>query len=262
MEPDLAYGLSDDDLAPLARLADGTLSEARRAEVEAGVAASPWLASIVERQVVALDALRSTADTGAPARLRVQIERRRAGRAGVGERRKHLIGGAVAVAAIMALALVLVLPAAFSDRPTVADAAALAQQPPTEPAPTEARGAPQLLRAQVEGVRFPNYAAKFGWKPVGARRDHPSGRVSTTVYYGRGGRTIAYTIVSGDPLDPPYGARVTTRGGVEYHSFRDDGRTIVTWRRDGRTCVLSGRAVRTTELLELADWRGKGAVRF
>ena len=78
MEPEPApNGLSDDELADLARLADGTLPAERRAEVEARVAASPQLSRIVERQGVALEALRGTADIGAPARLRADVERRR-----------------------------------------------------------------------------------------------------------------------------------------------------------------------------------------
>src|SRR5215218_5625977 len=88
MEPELTDGLSDDELADLARLADGTLPADRRAEVEARVAASPQLSSIVERQAVALDALRGTTEIGAPARLRAHVDRRRgAGRAGRGRRR-------------------------------------------------------------------------------------------------------------------------------------------------------------------------------
>ena len=263
MEPEPTNGLSDDQLADLARLADGTLPADRRAEVEARVAASPQLSSIVERQGVALDALRGTADTGAPARLRAQVDRRRgAGRTAGGGRRRVVLGGAIAAAASVALALILVLPGAFSGSPSVADAAALAEKPPTQAAPGGVPGTPQLLRAEVDDVPFPNYAAKFGWKPVGAREDDPSGRGATTVYYEKGGRAIAYTIVSGDALDPPSDARSTTRGGVEYRMFRDDGRTVVTWERDGHTCVLSGKAVRPAELLMLADWRGKGAIPF
>jgi hypothetical protein len=256
MEAEPTHGLSDDELADLARLADGTLPADRRAEVEARVAASPQLSSIVERQRVALDALRGTAETGAPARLRAHVERRHdAGRAARG------IGGAIAAAAAV-LALILVLPGALSGGPSVADAAALAEKPPTQAAPGRVPSTPQLLRAEVDGVLFPNYAAKFGWKPVGARQDDPSGRGATTVYYENGGRTIAYTIVSGDALDPPSGARSTTRGGVEYRRFHHDARTAVTWEREGHTCVLSGSGVRPAELLMLADWRGKGAIPF
>jgi hypothetical protein len=262
MEPEPTNGLSDEQLADLARLADGTLPADRRAEVEARVAASPQLSSLVERQQVALDALHGTADTGAPAGLRARVDRRRdAGRTAAGGRRT-VVGGALATAAAVALALVLVLPGAFSNGPSVPDAAALAEKQPTQPAPGSVPGTPQLLRAEVDDVSFPNYAAKFGWKARGARQDDPSGRDATTVYYEDGGRTIAYTIVSGDMLDPPSDAASTTRGGVEYRTFRDDGRTVVTWERDGHTCVLSGKAVRPAVLLMLADWRGKGTISF
>jgi len=262
MEPEPTNGLSDEQLADLARLVDGTLPADRRAEVEARVAASPQLARIVERQGVALEALRGTTEVGAPARLRAHVDRRRgAGRAGRG-RRRVVIGRSIAAAAAVALVLMLVLPSGFSSGPSVADAAALAEKPPTQPAPRPAQGAPALLRADVDDVPFPNYAAKFGWKPVGARQDDPSGRGATTVYYVRGGRTIGYTIVSGDALDPPSDARSTMRGGVEYRRFRGDGRTVVTWERDGHTCLLSGKAVGPAELLTLADWRGKGALPF
>src|SRR3954467_11222744 len=92
MEPEreITDGVSDEELADLARLADGTLPAERRAQVEARVAASPELTQIAGRQAAApgttqkagrqaaaLDALRGTDDIGAPARLRGDIERRR-----------------------------------------------------------------------------------------------------------------------------------------------------------------------------------------
>jgi hypothetical protein len=150
----------------------------------------------------------------------------------------------------------------FSAGLSVADAAGLAQKPPTQPAPAGVPGTPQLLRAAVDGVPFPNYAAKFGWKPLGAREDDPSGRHATTVYYRNGARTIAYTIVSGHALGRPSDAQSTTHGGVEYRTFRYRGRTVVTWERNGHTCVLSSRSLRPAELVALADWRGKGAIPF
>jgi anti-sigma factor RsiW len=263
MEPELTNGLSDEELADLARLADGTLPADRRAEVEARVAASPQLSSIVARQGIALEALRGTAEIGAPARLRAHVDRRRgASRASRGTSRRVVIGRSIAAVAAVGLALILVLPSGFSGGPSVADAASLAEKPPTQPAPGSVPGTPALLRAEVDDVPFPNYAAKFGWKPHGARQDDPSGRDATTVHYQKGSRTIQYTIVSGDALDPPSDALLTTRAGVEYRIFRDDGRTVVTWERDGHTCVLSGKAVRPAELLALADWRGKGAIPF
>ena len=263
MEPELTHGLSDDELADLARLADGALPADRRAEVEARVAASPRLSSIVARQGIALEALRGTAEIGAPARLRADVERRRgAVRERRGWGRRLAIGRSVAAVAAGAACPDLRAAERILGGPSVADAASLAEKPPTQPAPRAVPGTPALLRAEVDDVPFPNYAAKFRWKSAGAREDDPSGREATTVHYRKGARTIQYTIVSGDALDPPSDARTTTRAGVEYRKLRHDGRTVVTWERDGHTCVLSAKAVRPAELLTLADWRGKGAIPF
>jgi anti-sigma factor RsiW len=266
MSEDMTSGppdnLSDEQLAELAGLADGTLPADRRAEAEARVAASPQLRSALQRQMVALEALRGTTEIGAPARLRADIERRKAGRARrpapVAYGRRALVAAGIAAV----LAAVLVLPGALSGGLSVQDAAAFAQKPPTAGAPGKVPGTPQLLQAEVDGVPFPDYAAKFGWNPVGTRHDERNGRDATTVYYEKNGRTVAYTIVSGDALDPPSDARTTTRNGVEYRSFRDDGRAVVTWERDGHTCVLSSTAAPRPALVALADWRGKGAIPF
>jgi hypothetical protein len=260
MDSQSTNGLNEEQLADLARLVDGTLPADRRAELEARMAESPQLSSLVDRQELALDALRGTSEVGAPARLRARVERR--GGTAQGRRRPALIGGALAAASATALALVLALPGVLSGGPAVASAAALAQRPPTQPAPGAVPGTPQLLRAKVEDVSFPNYAAKFGWKPVGARADKLSGRKATTVYYANSTRKVAYTIVSGGALGRPSNAHATIRDGVVFRGFRDNGRTVVTWQRHGHTCVLSSTAVRPTELLTLADWRGQGAIAF
>jgi len=261
-EPELTDGLTDEELADLARLADGTLPAARRAEVEARVAASPQLSRIVERQGIALAAIHGTADTGAPARLRAQVDRRRGTRRAPERRRRFDLRVPIAAAAAAALALALVLPGALTGGLSVADAAALGAKPPTQPAPAGVPGTPQLLGAKVDGVPFPNYAAKFGWKPAGARSDSPSDRHATTVYYRKGNRSISYTIVSGHALGRPAAANSTTRAGVEFRTFRDGDRTVVTWERGGHTCVLSAKGVSPAELVALADWRGKGAIPF
>jgi hypothetical protein len=36
----------------------------------------------------------------------------------------------------------------------------------------------------------------------------------------------------------------------------------VTWLRDGHSCVLAGKGVERSALLELAAWKGDGAVTF
>jgi hypothetical protein len=260
MTPKPPFEPTDDQLADIARLADGTLPAERRAEVEAEVAASPELTRILQSQAVTLDALRESAvQTGAPARLRADIERRRAPRT---RRRRSPLRAVVAVGAAAAIALALVLPGALSGGLTVADASAFADKPPTAGAPAGVPGVPQLLTAKVDDVPFPNYAKKFGWTPVGVRHDHSSDRDVTTVYYRKDGRTIAYSIVSGGALDRPSDARPAKRGDVEYRVFKHDGRTVVTWERGGHTCVLSAPSVPAHELVALADWRGKGAIPF
>src|SRR6185437_1420825 len=123
-------GYSEEQLADLARLVDGTLPADRRAELEVHLAESPEAARIVARQEAALDALRGTADTGAPARLRARVERR--GDAPVARRRiPALLSGGLAAAAAAAFALFFVaLPGAGNL--SVAGAAALADKQPTQ----------------------------------------------------------------------------------------------------------------------------------
>ena len=117
-------------------------------------------------------------------------------------------------------------------------------------------------RPRLSGVAFPNYVAKFGWRAAGARADTLDGRATRTVFYDRGARRIAYTIVSGRALPAPDGARRAVREGTELRFAARAGTTLVTWVRGGRTCVLSGRDVPTRELLDLAGWKGQGAVAF
>jgi hypothetical protein len=262
MASDPQSEMSDEQLADLARLADGTLAPERRAEVEARVAASPELTRALETQVVALEAVQhANADTGAPARLRAQLERAqsksRRPRRRAGTWRAALAAGLAAV-----IALALVLPGILSEGLTVAQASTFAGKPPTQGPPASVPGTPQLLQAKVENVPFPNYGKKFGWAATGRRDDRSSGRDATTVYYGKNGKSIGYTIVSGSALDYPSNAHHTRIGGVDYRVFKHNDRTVVTWERGGRTCVLSAKNVSATELVALANWRGKGAIPF
>jgi anti-sigma factor RsiW len=258
-----ANPLTDAQLADLAQLADGTLPADRRADVEAAVAASPELTRAFEAQAVAIRAVHATTDIGAPARLRANVERRHD--APAPRRRWSISPRALVVGSAVAatLAVVLVLPGALSGSLSVQDAAAFAAESPTGGPPAGVPGTPQLLQEQVGNVPFPDYAKKFGWKPVGVRHDSREGRDVTTVYYRKNGRTLAYSIVSGDKLDHPGGSRVVKRDpDATYRAFRTDNRTFVTWERGGHTCVISADRARPAELVSLADWRGKGAIPF
>ena len=54
---------------------------------------------------------------------------------------------------------------------------------------------------RVGDIRFPDYADRFGWRPVGARTDEVAGRQAVTVIYRKGGQGVHYTVVDGKPLE-------------------------------------------------------------
>jgi hypothetical protein len=247
--------LSDRDRIALAGLADGTLRGRRRAGAEARLRALSDGAALLERQRRVRRALR---DGPAPvpaqpvvAATRSQPQRR--------TRRwtpaAALAGAGAAAIAALLLVLVLVQP---GGRPLVAQAADLATQPATAAAPASAG---RTLRAQVDGVRFPDWSDEFGWHEAGTRHDTLDGRATTTVFYEHMEHRLAYTILPGRPADPPEDARIVHRDGLEIALSRDGGRDVAVFERGGRTCVLAGNVERTSTLVELAAWTGGGAVR-
>jgi hypothetical protein len=78
---------------------------------------------------------------------------------------------------------------------------------------------------------------------VGARTDVVEGRAMRTVFYARGARTIAYTIVDGAPLDHDGTLRGLSGPG---------GRLAVAWTSHGHTCLISGAGVDPGALRALA----------
>jgi anti-sigma factor RsiW len=246
---DPTSSLSEPELAELCALADGTLPEERRAAVEARVAASAELQQLLERQRRALAATNALAEEPAPESLRTAVaaRRRRRRRAPVPR-----LAAASAVAVLVAVVAAVLLGGGPAG-PSVAEAAQLAARPPTAPAPGSGDAAGTRLALDVDGVVFPDLLRAFGWQAVGVRQDRVGGRDATVVHYEKGSRRIAYVIVSGSGLARPSSGDETTRDGVPYQTLRVNGRTAVTWRRDGRTCILIG-AVPRDELLALASY--------
>jgi hypothetical protein len=78
-----------------------------------------------------------------------------------------------------------------------------------------------------------------------------------TVYYQRGGALVAYTIVGAPALSSP-GGQLMHVSGYDLRIFSLTGRTVVTWRRAGHTCVLSAARVPSKALEQLAGWRASG----
>jgi hypothetical protein len=234
----------------LVGLADGSLPSELEEAAEREVLARPEGRAALERQRRAVAAVRGAAPP-APETLRRRIEalERKPRRARV--LRRPALAGALA-AAVLALLAVALLPGSGDD-PAMAQVAALAERDISSPAPDSARGG--VLAEEAEGIRYPDWRRQFGWNAEGARTDELAGRRAETVFYEHEGHHIGYTILAGDAVDPPPRSRRTVRNGVELHFYKDGPRDVVTFVRDGRTCVLSGEVLRRETLLELAAWK-------
>jgi hypothetical protein len=247
--------LSTRELADLSALADGTIDPARRPEVEAHIAASPELTALYERERRVVTMLHHAAVTDrAPASLRARIEAQRPKPAVRARRRFGYAGALVGAVAAAALALALILPNGTPGSPSVSDAAALAGKGANQPAPVPRPGEPSgTIGDGIQDVYFPDWKGHFHAVAVGQRTDGLGGRPAITVYYRWKGQMVAYTIVGMPALSQP-NASVTRQNGVTLRTLKIDGRTVVTWRRDGHTCVISGPGLAASDLQRLAAW--------
>jgi hypothetical protein len=253
--------LSSRELADLSALADGTLDSARRQSVQAWVDAAPERRALLERERQAVTLLHTTRGDRASATLRAKIEAQRSERRAPLFRMRIAYGGALAGAlAAIALALVLILPAGTPGSPSISEAAALATLGATAPAPGPDPSEPAAQLGQnVGSVYFPDWGKRFHWRATGQRSDQIHGRLADTVYYRWHDKTLAYTIVDSPALPIPR-AEKTRLNGTELWTLKLGGRMVVTWKRDGHTCVLSSSAgVPTSILHQLAAWRVPGA---
>ena len=167
---------------------------------------------------------------------------------------------AMAVAVLAGGAIALLTGPSTHTGPSVSAASALTLRAATMSAPSESRTSSAQLDVAVDGVAFPYWEERFGWRATGARTDTVGGRTVTTVFYsGSGGSRIGYAIVGGTPAPATSGGTVTWRHGVAYRLLREHGAPVVTWRRDGRLCVLSGRGVSDATLVRLAGWGDGGS---
>jgi hypothetical protein len=150
------------------------------------------------------------------------------------------LAGAVALAA--AVVIVVMLSLGGPGRPSTVQAAELS------PLPSE-RETPRSF----VGVSYPDWAKRFGWFAVGGRDDKLGNRSTTTAFYRHTHHRIGYTVISGRPIEPPANAEVTTVKGVTLHRFRLGAQDVVTFVRNGHTCVLSGEVHRASTLVKLAS---------
>jgi hypothetical protein len=206
----------------------------------------------------------AVAETTAPLALRERIEadRDRAVKPARSRRLRALLpaGGLVAAAVVVAVLMI----GGGGGAPSVLATASLATGGPLLPAPAEDPSNNAVLKTSIEGVPFPYWGDSFQWEAVGARDDKIKDRQAKTVFYDNPkGARAAYTILGGDTIDAPSGAYEKDMNGVKLFITTDKGRRIVTWTRDGHTCVLSApAAVPEKKLLQLAAWKGKGGLSF
>jgi hypothetical protein len=182
----------------------------------------------------------------APARLHARVAEEVARSAPARRRRVLAAGGALAGALAAAVVAVVLVLGSGGAGPRIERAAALALRPPATSAPAVDPSDPAHLRAEVGGVRFPNYRS---WRPVGSRTDELDGRRAVTVAYSASGATVGYTIVDGAPLKLPKDVTWHEYSGYRVAVLRDDGERVVTWKQGGRTCIVAGRSADVTALL-------------
>jgi hypothetical protein len=225
----------------LARFADGSLPARRRRRIARRLEQEPYLRAVVEEQRAAVAAIRALdlpAREQLHARVRWEPAPRRSG---------PVVAGGLAAAVALALLVLLLVPRG-EEAPSVLAVARLAERGPAAAPPRS---------PALEGVPFPDYERRFGWRATGMRSDAPEGRATRTIFYTRGARRLAYSIVSGGALAWPRAARRAVRDGVPLHHLRRGRTTIVTWLREGHTCVLTANGVSRAELLRLAAWEGR-----
>jgi hypothetical protein len=236
----------------LTRLADGTLTAERRADLLTQIQKSPDLTADLAEQKRAVTMLRAL-DEPAPAALRARLDEMTgasAPRRSRRWRRMFVLPGATALAA--AAAVVVVLVSGGSSAPTVPGAARLALAASTMPAPPVDHSDPTDLTLKAAGIPFPAWGVKAGWVTSGARSDTAGGRKVTTVFYvDADGERIGYAITDGAPLSGAHGSTVK-RYGVNFTLQTSNGARIISWVRQGHTCVIAGRTVSYERLVALA----------
>jgi hypothetical protein len=205
-------------------------------------------------------------DARAPERLHRRTreliaERTRGGARGPARALRPRVASAAALVAVAAVVAVLLASlGGGSGALDLRSASALLLGPADRPAPAESVSRRTQLTAAVDGVAFPYWGERFGWRSTGAREGHLAGHSAMTVYYGdAAGRRVGYAIVAGTPAPRVSGGVVARRRGTAFRVTRADGSLVVTWLRRGHLCIVAGRGVSSATLLALASWQERGA---
>jgi hypothetical protein len=191
-------------------------------------------------------------------RWRLAMRRREPLARGVAVGRWGLAMAFVGLTATLAL-LVALVAGGRGGAFTVREAAAATLRPATTAAPARDGNDRAELTAAVDGVAFPYWGGRFGWRASGERTDRVAGRTIITVFYVDGrGRRLGYSIAGG-AKPPPLDGAIAWRGRTSFHLFMQAGARAVAWLRAGHVCVASGRGLASSTLLHLASWSGGDA---
>ena len=234
--------------AAITRLADGSATEAERARLEAAVARSPELAAELaeQRRVVAMLA---SLDVGAPASLHQRLVAPEPPTA----RRRARPTSRIAIVTVVLIALLVFAIARPGGHANVRSVVAIALATGDGVPPGVSSHDHALLGVAIDRVAFPNWSTR-GWRTSGSRIDTLGGQHVETVYYtAEGYERVGYAIVGGAALRITGARRAATRGGVSYWTIPDGRASVVTWRRDGHTCVLASRHAPVSALIALAS---------
>ncbi len=220
------------------------------------------------RDEAELLALIHAIDEPAPERLHERVQTMvddaagRAGSRGTSARPRSgrwRLGWTATALASVAAAVALALVGTSGAGPTLSEATALTLRGPSMSAPAENSASRTSLTAAVDGVAFPYWEHRFGWRASGQRIDSLDGRTIRTVFYtNSAGLRIGYAIVAGRPAPDIASGAVRWRDGTRYQLTSEHGAPVVTWKRDGHLCIVSGRGVNAKTLLALASWNEHG----
>lgn len=253
------YTPTDRDLAAFA---DGSLPAARRRQVEEAVSDSRRLRSAVAAQRQALRAIDAAARERAPASLRASLALAQPPARRVGPSRLAAAFGTAVVGAGAAAVVAVVVLVGGETAPTVAQAAVLTSRVPQMQVAEPAVDHGTLPGLRAVGLTFPYWEDHFGYKARGVRTDTLGGRRVKTVFYSRGASRVAYEIVSGPPLRQGGRVSSTVLQDVKLWSMATDSGQVVSWLRDGHTCILIGSNTPVSTLQNLAAWHEGGRIPY